>query len=292
MNFKFQSLAYLFIAGLIGFTSCKKDDETKLAPKITINSSSISTGTNPTSGTANVGDSVSITVTFEATEKLKTIQGFLNGTKIDEQTSGFDSDTKHTETWDVPIPAGATGPFALKFVVTDKSNGTSEKTFTVNIGDLNSWSAKLLGGQTNRAGSYFASSNGLVYQSADAQAQVGIVDVTYAALGASASPTILSWKFRGDASTGLEAAIPAGALETKFAATTLTASDFIAANSSSEAKYKSGIDGVTAASGQSVVIEAGKVYAFLSGTKKGLIHIAAITPGVAGSVNINVKVQK
>jgi hypothetical protein len=294
MRFNFQSLAYLFIAGLIGFTSCKKDEETKPAPTITINSTSITIGSNPASGTANPGDVVSITATFEASEKLKSIQAFTvsgsTDTKIDDISSDFDSDIKHQEIWNITIPATATGSITYKFVVTDKSNGTSSRTFVVNIGDLSSWSAKLLGAQDNAAGSYFASSTGEVFKGADAPGKVNIVDVTYAALGASAAPTLLSYKFRGDASTGLTVVPPAGALETKFALTSLTPAQFIATGSSSEANFTAGA--ATVGSNQSVAIAAGKVYAFVSGTKKGLIHVASLTPGLAGSVNIDVKVQK
>jgi hypothetical protein len=90
----------------------------------------------------------------------------------------------------------------------------------------------------------------------------------------------------------LTATVPAGALETKFAATTLSAADFISISSSSDSKFSQAVASVTSSSAQNVVVEATKVYAFMSGSNKGLVHIDQINTGLNGSVNVNVKVQK
>jgi len=44
---------------------------------------------------------------------------------------------------------------------------------------------------------------------------------------------------------------------------------------------------------QFIAIEAGKVYAFLNGRgKKGLIKVNSVVAGVAGTVSLDIKVQK
>lgn len=293
MKLKIQSLAYLLFAGLIGFTSCSKDEETP-APTITINTNSL--GADQTGGSASTGTVVTINLTADASEGIsklnatKTISGTettLSGYPV---TSGFTSSTKHT--WNATYTIVETsGTVTLKFSVEDKKGKLSSKTFTINISDLASYSAKLLGAQTNAAGSYFSASTGLVMTSAEANANVSAVDISYAALGGSATPTLLSWKWRADASTGLTGTVPAGAKETYFASTSLTASDFTGITSSSDAKFSGA--SVTASSPQFVGVETNKVYAFLTAEgKKGLVHVSSITAGTAGSVTINVKVVK
>jgi hypothetical protein len=292
MKINVKSYLWLVFAGLIGLSSCSSDEETP-APTIVINTNSL--GSNQTGGSASTGTTVTINLTAEASEGIeklnatKTVGGTettLNGYPV---TGNFNSSTKHTwnATYDV---AETSGTVVLKFSVEDKKGKISSKTFTINVADLNVWSAKLLGAQSAAAGSYFASSTGTVYTGSEAQQNVASVDISYAFL--TPGPTLLSWAFRADPSTGLTASVPAGALETKFAATSLTATDFIGINSSSDAKFTEGVGSVTSSSAQNVVVEESKVYAFMSGSKKGLIHIAQISTGLGGSVSINVKVQK
>ena len=292
MKINVKSYLWLVFAGLIGLSSCSSDEETP-APTISINTNSL--GADQTGGTATTGSTITINLTAEASEGIaklnatKTVSGSETNLSGYPVTSNFTSSTKHTwnATYDVTETSG-TG--VLKFSVEDKKGKVSSKTFTVNIADLSSWSAKLLGAQTAAAGSYFASSTGTVFTGADAQQNVSSVDITYAYL--TAGPTLLSWAFRADPSTGLTATVPAGALETKFAATTLSAADFISISSSSDSKFSQAVASVTSSSAQKVVVEGTKVYAFMSGSKKGLVHIDQINTGLDGSVNVNVKVQK
>jgi hypothetical protein len=291
MKLKIQSLAYLLFAGLIGFTSCSKDEETP-APTIVINTNSL--GADQTGGSTTTGTTVTINLTAEASEGIsklnatKTVGGTENTLTGYPVTSGFTSSTKNT--WNATYTVVETsGTVVLKFSVEDKKGKVSSKTFTININDLSSYSAKLLGAQTNSAGSYFSASTGEVLTSAQANANVSAVDISYAALGGSATPTLLSWKWRADASTGLTGAVPAGAKETYFASTSLTATDFTAIASSSDSRFSGAT--VSTSSPQFVGVEANKVYAFLTAEgKKGLVHIASISAGTAGSVTINVKV--
>lgn len=291
MKLKIQSLTYLLFAGLIGFTSCSKDEETP-APTITINTNSL--GSDQTGGSTTTGTVVTVNLSADASEGIsklnvtKTVSGTESTLSGYPVSSGFNSSTKHT--WNATYTVVETsGTVTLKFSVEDKKGKISSKTFTININDLATYSAKLLGAQTNAAGSYFSTSTGQVLTSAEANANVSAVDISYAALGGSATPTLLSWKWRGDASTGLTGTVPATAKETHFAATSLTATDFTSITSSSDSKFSGA--SVTTSSPQFVGVETNKVYAFLTAEgKKGLVHIASISAGTGGSVTINVKV--
>jgi hypothetical protein len=293
MKINVKSYLWLVFAGLIGLSSCSSDEEETPAPTIAINTNSL--GAVQTGGTAATGTTVTINLTADASEGIaklnatKTVGGAETSLSGYPVTSNFNSSTKHTwnATYDV---VETSGTVVLKFSVEDKKGKISSKSFTINVADLSVWSAKLLGAQSAVAGSYFASSTGTVFTGAEAQQNVSSVDISYAFL--TAGPTLLSWAFRADPSTGLTATVPAGALETKFAATNLTAADFIAINSSSDAKFTQGSGSVSGSSSQNVLVEQSKVYAFMSGSKKGLIHIDQINTGLNGSVNINVKVQK
>lgn len=291
MKINAQSFIWLLFAGLIGFSSCSSDEETPV-PTITINFTSLG---NQTTGSANTGDTIKVNLTAKASEGIEELNATstYNGSETNfpgyPKKSNFTTSTEHTWTAAYVI-AENSGTITLKYTVKDKKGKIASKTVTVNIADLSSWSAKLLGAQSAAAGSYFASSTGNVFTSTDALQNVSSVDMSYAFL--TAGPTILSWAFRADPSTGLTATVPAGALETKFAATTLSAADFISISSSSDSKFSQTVTTVTASSAQNVAVEATKVYAFMSGSKKGLVHIDQISTGLGGSVNINVKVQK
>jgi hypothetical protein len=293
MKINVKSYLWLVFAGLIGLSSCSSDEEETPAPTISILTNSL--GNNQTGGNAATGDTVTINITAEASEGIskltatKTVGGSETTLPGYPVTKDFTSPTKNN--WNATyVVTETSGSVVLKFSVEDKKGKISSKSFTIKVADLSNWSAKLLGAQSAAAGSYFASSTGTVFTSADAQQNVSSVDISYAFL--TQGPTLLSWAFRADPSTGLTATVPAGALETKFAATSLTATDFISISSSSDAKFTEGVASVTSSSGQSVLVEQSKVYAFMSGSKKGLVHIDQISTGLGGSVNINVKVQK
>ena len=171
------------------------------------------------------------------------------------------------------------------------SAGTSygnEVSFSTPVASLLSWSAKLLGGQLSAAGSYFASSNGSVYSGSGAFLNGNIIDITYAYLS---GPTLLSYAFRDDPSTGLSSTVPAGALETKFANAPITAAQFANISSISDSDFLIGTAPVSSGSPQFSVVETGKVYSFLSGNRKGLILVKAISGDISGTITIDVKVQ-
>jgi hypothetical protein len=290
----FNKVFFVLFAATVALSSCGNKDETP-APTIKINTNSL--GSDQTGGTAETGTTVTINLTADASEGIKSITatksingaggGTLPGYPV---TSGFTSKNSHT--WNATYTLVETsGEVVLRFVVTDNKGKEAFINFTIRVSDLNSFTARLLGAQTNAAGSYFSASSGEVYTAAQANANVGLIDISYAALGNEATATLLSWRFRGDASTGLTAPVPAGARNTYFAASSVTAAQFTALGSSTESAFTGAT--VNSSNAQSVAIQVGRVYAFLTQDgKKGLVHIESIAPGTAGSVTINVKVQK
>jgi hypothetical protein len=155
---------------------------------------------------------------------------------------------------------------------------------------ISSWSAKLVGAQSASAGSFFSSYDGNVYLRSQATVSsiVSTVDISYAALGASSQPTLLSWAFRADASTGLTQVVPSGATATYFSLTTLSGTEFDNAVANTVASIS-----VPATAPQSINVATGNVVAFKNaGNKVGLIKVGAITAGLTGDVTITVKVLK
>ena len=152
----------------------------------------------------------------------------------------------------------------------------------------NTYTAKLVGAQNNTAGSYFASSTGLVYKSADAKANPGIIDITFAETGstvATLQPKLISPEYRDE--EGLTA-FDSGTL-TYFKASTLNFANVSAAQ----------LAAISGASLKSIAVAKGATYEFINAAgKKGLINVTdyvANDPTKAlgnGSITIDVKVLK
>jgi hypothetical protein len=293
-----KNLAYFLFIGLIGFSSCGDSDETVPAPTLTFKLG------NATSGSFNANETASFTMDLAADNDFTSLKGTLvytknndtQGTVTIKDANNSNKEMNYTKNSDikeyagskvvkVALPSDAKRGTAWTITVSAAtSGGTTTATFTGTV--VNSWSAKLLGAQTNSAGSYFNSATGEVLAGSVASTTPAGVDITYAALGSPiASPTILSYKQRG--TEGL-AGVPTGAEESYFVETTITPTQFLD-ESASWSNLLSGLN-FTA---QKTVIATDKVYAFKNKNgKMGLIHIATIVDGVAGSTTINVKSEK
>ncbi|HPI12118.1 MAG TPA: hypothetical protein PLK63_13835 [Catalimonadaceae bacterium] len=299
MKVQFKNLAYFFIAGMIGFTSCSKDDENVPAPTLTFTSggaSSASFNSNETVSfsmdLASDDDYTSLKATLSYTDnssavKSLTVKDANNSNKEINYTKNSDIETAYdgSNIVKVALPSDAKRGTAWTItVVAATSGGSTTATFTGKV--VNSWSAKLLGAQLNSAGSYFNSLSGEVLSGTAASATPANVDITYAALGSPvALPTILSYKQRG--TEGLSG-VPAGAEESYFVKTTLTPSEFTSETGSWAGNF-TGV-ALSTTSPQKVALEADGVYAFKNKSgKMGLIHVATIVDGTSGSVTINVK---
>lgn len=168
----------------------------------------------------------------------------------------------------------------------------------VTYGQINSYTAKMLGGQLNATlGSFFSTSTGTVVSSVDAGASTTLqssVDLVYfygtnnkatigapnddtVALAHSGRTTLTNWTIKN---------------ATKFVATSLTPANFVASLNDSLIKT---IDSTTITASYIPQLTVGKVVAFKTAAGKyGLYHVSAIegTTGADRSITINVKVQK
>ncbi len=169
---------------------------------------------------------------------------------------------------------------------------------TTTYGTISSYSAKLLGGQTNaNVGSFFATDSGVVYRSAVVGASTllqGRIDLVYfygnsnqATIGAP-NDSVVAFAHLNNSSLSLWTTKNA----TKFYATSITPEAFIASSNDSLVKT---IDAASISSSLVNLLTVGKVVAFKTAAGKyGLYHVQSIdgTTGTDRSITINVKVQK
>ncbi len=177
------------VASLSVLTSCKKDEVVPEGPKITF--------ANGATYEANVKDTLhTFIVNADAAGELKEIKVFdvsdsKNEIQLGATITKFSSDTKHTFNQTVNLfdinGKRKTGEVKIKVSVTDKKDQTNSSTFTIKtyvfIDDLNSYTAVLMGGQTNYSGTYgcfYASTKNLAYNLNDAKLNSGLVDFIYA----------------------------------------------------------------------------------------------------------------
>ncbi len=181
---------------------------------------------------------------------------------------------------------------------TDDEEDVTPTPTPVTYGQINTYSAKLLGGQNNVAtGSFFSTSTGTVIGSVDAGASTTLqasIDFAYfygttnaASMGAPSDATVAT------AHTG-STTLPNWTVKnsTKFVATTLTPANFIASLNDSLVKT---IDTATVSATLVNQLTVGKIVAFKTvGGKYGLFHVSAIggTTGTDRDITIDVKVQK
>jgi hypothetical protein len=181
---------------------------------------------------------------------------------------------------------------------TDDEEDVTPTPTLVTYGQINTYSAKLMGGQTtSSAGSFFSTSTGLVISSVDAGASTTIqssIDLVYF-YGSSNLATIGA---PNDATVGVAHANNTSLGNwtvknaTKFVATNLTPANFIASSNDSLIKT---IDTSTVSASLIPQLTVGKIVAFKTAAGKyGLYHVAAIagTDGTNRTITIDVKVQK
>ena len=128
---KYTNLLYLFVAAFLAtsaltFSSCKKDDDTKAAPTVTLD---------VTSFTGKIGQTASVAVVVVAKEGLKslTITKYL-GTTVDASygTAGTKTVTTLTHAEDYVLnEEGLSAPVRFKFEATDNKDQVSSADFIV-----------------------------------------------------------------------------------------------------------------------------------------------------------------
>lgn len=304
---KLNSLLMLAaVAGALTFTSCQKDEVTTTGTV---------TYSTPTDGKATVPTDTVILVklTVSAAEDLKSVSAKVAYDGAVGTTLDLSADTKTTDStlasgtgktfeWTTGIlTRSVAGKEVYTYTFKDKSGNTTEATITLTVNSkvvvdkVVTYSAKLLGGQSNATqGSFFNSSEGLVYNQANAKTNSGKVDILYF-YGATNMATIASpddadaATIYNNSSTGIQTWTTKNA--TKFKATTVTATEFDGITAKDDSKIVAAAAG--AADTKSNKLASGSVFAFVTAAgKKGLIKVTAVSGTQDGSITIDVKVQK
>jgi hypothetical protein len=286
---KVKLFVLMLLAGTTLFiTSCSKDKDTTLVINFKGGAAYISQD-------KTVAPNATFTVGIIATKspdgpKLAHFTVTRNFSVGPDLQTPVDSVISDDITWERSFNARLTdGTEKWTFKITDKDGVTAEVSFTltthtaVTYGQINTWSAKLLGAQNAAAGSFFASSSGNIYTQADAAANAATIDVSYGVI------TPGNESFISPSERATYGFTPyTGATITYFDASSITPAVFDVLVNDSLIK-----DITTPATKVVSNIALNGVYKFVNAAgKKGLIKVTALTAGAAGSVTISVKVQK
>jgi hypothetical protein len=275
-NIKLSIMA-LALAGLALLSSCGGDKEA--VPTVTIVTPSSNTGTHVK------GEKIDFTVSVTSENNLTSVTAYADNKEITTKTSGFTEKKSDDFTFSYTVEEGGK-TILIEVTAIDKFDNKSTATYAItSLPSITSYSAKLLGAQLNDAGSYFASVNGTVYLGGQRNDNADKIDITFAQIGATFTPELISPDTRGD--RGLTTTIINGTA-TSFKLSTL---DFNGAT----AQQMNDISASGAV--KFIAIETGKVYQFVNSKgKKGLVKVASYNPGTTGSANgsvtIDVKVQE
>lgn len=180
-----------------------------------------------------------------------------------------------------------TSPYV--FMLTDKDGLTSEVSLNITVGSATTVSSAVikadqkLGAQTAASPGYYSVANGPI-SSANFEASKASVNFSYGITDMNGSETSVSSKLISISDRSAEGLTKntTGGITTYFATTTL---DYATVTDAQ-------INALTASSTSTIKIEAGKTYAFVSGSSKGLIKVTSITDATdstKGEATISVK---
>ncbi len=266
-------------------TSCKDEEVDPKKPTINF------VGASTSNQTVKLGEVATINVvTAKGDKNLDKLTFRIEGNIVPKErikvngealTTDGEYKIKATEdagkTYVISFTASATAKTeTLVIAVSDNdnlTNGLSAIITTSNFA-ITSATAKLLGAQSNAAGSYF-DATGSVIPGNNAKTASNIV-FSYASLtaGSSLVSPLTSDRTQFDLTTGSD-----NSATTYFAASTL---DFAAVTGDQIAT-------ITASTSKSVLIENGKTYSFVQGGVKGLVKVTGLVTGLSGSVTVDVK---
>lgn len=305
--------ANIFIAATVLFTSCKTDDEVS-GPNISFFASDDDGDYVTSSADVAPGGSFQVKLNVEKGDKDMDILAVTLDKGLAIPASGISfsdlessdivgplvtlkgSDQKDFNTIITITAPEATGVLTYSFTVTDKDDVVTTKTITINVAvpaEVTEYTAKLLGAQSASAGSYFASSTGMVYTGGQFEANKSIIDITYAQTGPAGSVTdkIISSAAR----SGEELNAGIGGLAVYYSSSSLTYDDVTVSD----------IEGLEKSTSQVITIEEGKTYEFVTENgSKGVFYVNSISnPGSSlpadpqpsdfkGSIDISVKTLK
>jgi hypothetical protein len=284
-------LLSLFAAvSMFTMTSCTGDEETvDPAPTATIAST--------TPATAKAGDEITLSAAVVAQSKIKSIVTRLDNADLDTKTSGFTNSTSDNYSFKYAVPSTAGGK-ELKFtiVVTDNKDRVVNTNHTVKVdaiaGEINTYSARLFGGQANNsAGSFFRSSDGTVLKTADADKAPATIDLIYLysdinkavftapndATVAQAHASVATWSTKNATKISGKASIT----KEQFAAITDDSAIVAAAANANATRVND--------------LQVDNVFAFVTAAgKKGLVLVEKIEgiDATNRSITVSVKIQK
>ena len=292
------------IASLGTLTSCKKDEVAIASPTVTFLNG-------VKDYTAKVSDTAyTFVADVEAAGEISSIKIFEvatdGGENQKESITKFDSDTKHSVKYTVQLANLVTSK-KFKITVTDKKDVTTSAVFTITAytkpaGEINSYTAKLLGAQYASTGSFFAATTGTVYTANDAKTNYDLIDLVYYYGGSTNNATIGSPKdtlIQNAHNKTVGFTTWTKYNETMFKSTTITSSEFDAITDDSKLTALSNFSD----SHQNNLAK-DRVFAFKTEKGKlGFVKIIAINRNTSaggtdqnqfqfGSIEIAVKVQK
>lgn len=280
-KFRFFSLMIAALGLGFGFTSCEEDllGEDGEASTIQITA-------NVDKSEVVVGDD--ITVSYDviiSQNKIESIELSANGASVGSVMDGFDTDRQHEGTF--TYTTEEVGDLTLTLKVTDNKDNPKTETIDVTVieapGEINNYSAVLLGNQDAEAGSSFSTSTDERFTISQAKANASKVDFIH---------------YRG-ATNGAAIASPDGDGVAEFNVfdtanwSTLNSTRFKSADVDFDAIADDGPI-VPAAEGadlkEATNLSVGDVFAFVTEAgKKGVFEVSAVTDN---DITIEVKVQK
>jgi hypothetical protein len=290
---KLNLLFAIFGFAVMGFlTSCESETTDEELPILT---------TNPAADLSAIAGTL---VSFDvfagensiSKRELETLSIDANGVAEDSIINFPNNTTTFQGTFTFTVSAaGSTN--TITFSVVDKAGKSITKTIVITgtsgAGAITSYTATLLGGQSSTTvGSAFASSNGQVYLQAAANLNSSLIDFVYF-YGATNLATLAAPDddlVDGTAPSGFDLTEDYTTNNaTRFmsvANTSVTPAEFIAMTDDASFPVFSGTSSLINS------LAVGNVIAFETvNGKAGLVHVAAISTGAAGTMTINVKVQ-
>jgi hypothetical protein len=297
-----NKLFFVLFAATIALTGCKEDDETP-APTVKINTNSL--GSDQTKGNAATGQTITINLTANAAEGIKSITATkaVGGTSSTlpgyPVTTGFDSKTAHT--WNATYTVVETsGDVTLNFRVSDDKGKESSVSFKITVSsDYSFFNAVLLaaplGNFTSKT--FFSSSNGSTYTVDEARPSSNLIDFGYF-FGATASASLAAPN--DYLSTAYDLTGWATRNSTQFKTTSGVDFDALTTSAQISSAYDAGTlstNGTNPGGSATRIynLAANQVIGFeTSAGKKGIIKITSVTPGATetGRIALSVKVQK
>ncbi|MGQ1947636.1 hypothetical protein ACT3CD_11120 [Geofilum sp. OHC36d9] len=282
---KMKFFAMMAVAILMGvsFTACEEDEA---SISIAVD------GSIPAEVT--VGTTLTFNFNVVSDNKIETIKLIKNNETIVSVSE--DDLGKLTYSGTFSYNTAEVGTTYLSIEVTDKKGNVETKSYTVEViaaaGEIDTYTAKLLGSYEATPGSFFATTTGLVYKQDEAKTNSSIIDFVYY-YGTTKNATIAAPNDEGAIATYTNATYGlstwATKNSTKFAMSTVSASEFDAMEDDAVISEEENVTSSAVAG-----LEVNDVAAFTTAAgKKGLFKVVSVSgTGGSSTIEIDVKVQK